>query len=88
MSFQLNNSQPMAINDALLSLTKRKTKYLQDSWAETFSKKIFPFIDEERFSVLYSANPASRPNNPVNVYFGLLTLREVFNQEMKRSLIP
>lgn len=88
MSFQLNNSQPMAINDALLSLTKRKTKYLQDSWAETFSKKVFPFIKEDRFSVLYSANPASRPNNPVKVYFGLLTLREVFNQEMKRSLIP
>jgi hypothetical protein len=69
----------MAINDALLSLTEREIKYLKASWAETFSKKIFPFIKEDRFSVLYSDNPASRPNNPVNVYFGLLILREIFN---------
>ncbi len=86
MSFQLNNAQQMAINDALLSLTARETKYLQDSWAETFSKKIFPFIDEDRFSVLYSDNPASRPNNPVKVYFGLLILREVFGQSDEEAL--
>ena len=54
MSFQLNNAQQMAINDALLSLTERERKYLNNSWAETFSKKIFPFIAEERFGVLYS----------------------------------
>ena len=41
----------MAINNALLSLTEREKKYLKKSWAETFSKKIFPFIDEDRFSV-------------------------------------
>jgi hypothetical protein len=35
MSFQLNNEQQMAINDALLSLTEREIKYLKDSWAET-----------------------------------------------------
>ena len=45
MSFQLNNELQIAINDALLSLTERETKYLKNSWAETFSKKIFPFID-------------------------------------------
>ena len=42
MSFQLNNEQQMAINNALLSLTERETKYLKSSWAEIFSKKIFP----------------------------------------------
>ena len=42
MSFQLNNTQQMAINDSLLSLTEREIKYLKDSWAQTFSKKIFP----------------------------------------------
>jgi hypothetical protein len=66
MSFQLNNAQQMAISDSLLSLTERERKYLNNSWAETFTKKIFPFIDEDRFSVLYSDNPASRPNNPIN----------------------
>ena len=79
MSFHLNNAQQMAINDALLSLTERERRYLRSSWTETFSKKIFPFIKEERFSVLYSDNPVSRPNNPVNIYFGLLILREIFN---------
>ena len=86
MSFQLNNAQQMAINDALLSLTERERKYLKDSWAETFTKKIFPFIAEDRFSVLYSDNPASRPNNPINVYFGLLILREIFNQSDEEAL--
>jgi len=76
----------MAINDALLSLTEREVKYLKNSWAETFSKKIFPFIEEDRFSVLYSNNPASRPNNPANVYFGLLILRELFNQSDEEAL--
>jgi len=86
MSFQLNKAQQMAIHDPLLSLTEREIKHLQDSWAETFSKKIFPFIEEDRFSVLYSDNPASRPNNPVNVYFGLLILREIFNQSDEEAL--
>ena len=86
MSFQLNNAQQMAINDALLSLTEREMKHLKGSWAETFSKKIFPFIKEDRFSILYSDNPASRPNNPVNVYFGLLILREIFNQSDEEAL--
>jgi len=86
MSFQLNKAQQMAIHDPLLSLTERERKYLQDSWAETFSKKIFPYIKEDRFSVLYSDHPASRPNNPVNVYFGLLILREIFNQSDEEAL--
>ncbi|GAH81950.1 unnamed protein product, partial [marine sediment metagenome] len=86
MSFHLNNAQQMAINDSLLSLTEREIKHLMSSWAETFSKKIFPFIEEDRFSVLYSDNPASRPNNPINVYFGLLILREIFNQSDEEAL--
>lgn len=86
MSFHLNKAQQMAINDALLSLTEREMKYLMSSWAETCSKKIFPFIDEDRFSVLYSDNSASRPNNPVNIYFGLLILREIFNQSDEEAL--
>jgi len=76
----------MAIHDSLLSLTEREMKHLKGSWAETFSKKIFPFIEEDRFSVLYSDNSASRPNNPINVYFGLLILREIFNQSDEEAL--
>jgi hypothetical protein len=69
MLFQLNANQQMAMYDSLLSLTQRERKYLKDSWLETFSKKIFPFIKEDRFRVLYSDNNASRPNNPVNEMF-------------------
>jgi hypothetical protein len=76
----------MAMYDSLLSLTERERKYLNNSWAETFSKKIFPFIKEDRFKVLYSNNPASRPNNPINVYFGLLILRDIFNQSDEEAL--
>ena len=86
MSFHLNNAQQMAMYDSLLSLTERERKHLMSSWAETFSKKIFPFIEEDRFSVLYSDNPASRPNNPINVYFGLLILRDIFNQSDEEAL--
>lgn len=86
MSFHLNNAQQMTIHDSLLSLTERERKYLNNSWAETFSKKIFPFIKEDRFKVLYSDNKASRPNNPVNIYFWLLILRDIFNQSDEEAL--
>jgi len=76
----------MALDDSLYNLTEREMKHLMSSWAETFSKKIFPSIKEDRFSVLYSDNPASRPNNPINVYFGLLILREIFNQSDEEAL--
>ena len=79
----------------LYNLTEREMKHLMGSWAETFSKKIFPFMDEGRFSVLYSDNRASRPDNPANVYFGLLiclciarrrVLRGIFNQSDEEAL--
>jgi hypothetical protein len=72
--------------DSLLSLTEREIKHHKHSWAETFSKKIFPFIDEDRFKVLYSDNKASRPNNLVNLSFGLLILRGIFNQSDEEVL--
>jgi hypothetical protein len=43
----------MAIHDSLFSLTERERKHLQDSWAETFTKKIFPFIEEEMLWTYY-----------------------------------
>jgi len=86
MPFYLNNAQQMVIHDFLLSLTERERKYFMNSWAETFNKKIFLFIAEDRFSVLYSDNPASRSNNPINIYFGLLILREIFSQSDEEAL--
>lgn len=66
--------------DSLNNLTKREQKMLKDTWAEKFSNEIFPLINEDRFSVLYSDKHASRPNNPANVNIGLLMLKEIFTQ--------
>jgi hypothetical protein len=61
----------------LLTLPKYLTDSLEKSYFNTFRDKIFPLINEDRFSVLYSDNPASRPNTPVNVIIGLMTLKEI-----------
>jgi hypothetical protein len=79
MSFCSNNSQQITFSDSTFGLTERELRRLKGSWAETFSNKIFPLINEQRFSVLYSDNPASRPNNPTNVYIGLLMLKAMFD---------
>lgn len=80
MSFCRNTSQQFSIFDSLSNLTAREHKMLKNTWAEKFSNDIFPLINEDRFSVLYSSNHASRPNNPANVNIGLLMLKEIFSQ--------
>ena len=51
---------------------------MEKSWAKIFTDEVFPAIDEERFSVLYSYK-ASRPNAPVNVIIGALIIKELFD---------
>ena len=50
----------------MFHLTEREQKFLDKSWAKVFADKVFPAIDEDIFSVLYS-DKASRPNTPVNI---------------------
>ena len=78
MSFKSNDCQQLTFDDSLFSLTKREKKTLKKSWAKVFADEIFPAIDEERFSVLYS-DKASRPNTPVNVIVGALIIKELFD---------
>lgn len=78
MSFRTNDCQQLSLNDKLMSLTEREKKALDKSWAKIFADEIFPAIDEERFSVLYS-DKASRPNTPVNVIIGALIIKELFD---------
>ena len=78
MSFKVNSSQQISFNDSVFSLTVREKKALDNSWAKIFADEIFPNIDEERFSVLYSSK-ASRPNAPVNVIIGALIIKELFD---------
>lgn len=78
MSFKTNEFQQLSINDCVAGLTAREQKALEKSWAKTFAEDIFPAIDEQRFSVLYSTK-ASRPNTPVNVIVGALIIKELFD---------
>ena len=77
MSFRKNSSQQMSIFDSTYGLTEREQKALDRSWAKIFAEDVFPYIDEARFSVLYSEK-ASRPNTPVNVIVGALIIKELF----------
>ena len=75
MAFVSNSNQKISLTDSTHNLTDREKKFLEKSWAKTFADKIFPAIDENLFSVLYS-NKASHPNTPVNVIVGALILKE------------
>ena len=67
----------MSIFDNTYGLTDRERKALDRSWAKIFAEDVFPQIDEDKFSVLYS-DKASRPNTPVNVIVGALIIKELF----------
>lgn len=54
MSFKTNECQQLSLEDSFMNLTDRERKALDNSWAKIFADEIFPAIDEERFSVLYS----------------------------------
>ena len=54
MSFKTNECQQLALEDSFIQLTERERKALEKSWAKFFADEIFPVIDEQRFSVLYS----------------------------------
>lgn len=73
MAFVSNNSQQLSLMDSTFNLTERERKFLgKNHGAKAFADKIFPAINEELFSVLYSSK-ASRPNTPVNVIVGALS---------------
>jgi len=79
MSFVANQKQQITMNDRYNNLSAREKKMISQSWAKAFADAIFPSIREERFAVLYSNNPATRPNTPVNVTVGGLMLKEMLS---------
>jgi len=76
MSYAANAAQQINIEDKYNRLTDRDKKIVEGSWAKQFSDDIFPMINEDRFSVLYS-DKASRPNTPVNVIIGSMIIKEI-----------
>ena len=84
MSFRLNpiklnedgslaNAQ-MSFFSSYNALSERYRRDLQKGWAGQFRTLIMPYIDEEPYRVLYSAEP-SRGNTPVNVLLGAIILK-------------
>lgn len=76
--------------DRFNALSERTKRFVTNSWANSFSSDIFPAICEERFSVLYSENSATRPNTPVNVIIGAMILKELLgltDDEILGSLV-
>lgn len=76
MSFKPNQNQQITLNDSFINQTPRTQKIIMNSWCRDFADIVFPAINEERFSVLYSDNKFSRPNTPVNFIIGALILKE------------
>ena len=85
MSFVKNDNQQLTVLDSTFNLTEREKRMLEKSWANTFADKVFPAIDENIFSVLYSKK-ASRPNTPVNVIVGAQFLKKLLMLLTMRSL--
>ena len=76
MAFKTNDYQQITLTDTFLNLSPRTRKIVEKSWAKDFADIVFPAINEERFSVLYSDHKFSRPNTPVNIIVGGLILKE------------
>lgn len=76
MSFKTNSFQQITLGDSFLNASDRVRKIIEHSWCRDFSDIVFPAINEERFSVLYSDRKFSRPNTPVNFIVGALILKE------------
>lgn len=87
--FCRNNAQQTSILDPISEMPNYLKDILKKSWAQNFQDYIFPTINEDRFSVLYSDNYATRPNTPVNVIIGLLIIKEMLqltDEELISSL--
>lgn len=76
MAFKTNDYQQITLSDSYINLSPRTRKIVEKSWAKDFADIVFPAINEERFSVLYSDHKFSRPNTPVNIIVGGLMLKE------------
>lgn len=76
--FARNNLPSVELDD--LDMPNYLKNNLINSWAHTFQKYIFPVINEDRFSVLYSDDSSSRPNTPINFIISLFIIKELFGQ--------
>lgn len=60
-------------------LNNYQKRRIERTWVSYFHENIFPKIDEEKYSILYSGNKASCPNMPVNIQISLLIIKMLLN---------
>jgi len=90
MSFKKNTVQQLHLFDSYIHLSDRNRNFLLKSWAPDFAELVFPYIDEQRFAVLYSETSSSRPNTPINIIIGSLMLKEMLgltDEELLESIL-
>jgi len=71
------NHLQMSLMSQLDSLSEKRRRELEESWAGTFYRDFFCRLDEDIFADLYSDKP-SRPNVAVNVLAGFEVLKAGF----------
>ena len=84
MAFRPNTNQQISLEDEFNSLSLRTKKIVEQSWEKDFADIVFLAINEERLSVLYSDNNASRSNTPVFFIVGALMLKTMSGNQMMR----
>ena len=78
MSFRKNEVNTLDFNELLVEPTSEEVELIGQTWAKDFYETVFLKINEQPYAALFSKKDNSRPNVPVNVIIGLLTLKEIF----------
>ena len=90
MSFKKNDTEKFSLFSRYAGLSERDIKFLQKSPLYILGEKVFPKINESRFSVLYSDHKFSRPNTPVNIMVTALIIKEMLgltDEELLESVL-
>lgn len=90
MSFKKNDTENFSLFSRYAGLSERDMKFLEKSPLYILGEKVFPKINESRFSVLYSDHKFSRPNTPVNVVVTALIIKEMLgltDEELLESVL-
>jgi hypothetical protein len=91
MSFWKNDlsSDPFCDINRKRHSDEEREELEKDEFFRLMAVLIMPAIDEGAFECLYSSNPATRPNAPVNILFGALIIKTFLNMtdhELMRSI--
>ena len=75
--FRKAQNYQISLNDRFLFANDQAKKALESSRAKMVGDVIFPNVDEEKFSKLYSSK-GSRPNIPIARYVSALVLKRMY----------